>query len=473
MQDADALHALCILVVSEDRGLTRELSRFLNMAGYRTLAAAEPNVARRALETGRPHVALVDARMASRDQWALSRLLRESSTTDGLLKFLLVHELDDAELQEALDAGFDDIFSVPLCYGELLARLHSAARVLEFDRRAGQLEPLDAATGLPGRSSFTAQVRRRWSAAAGQVPRIACVLVDLDYFAALGRSEGHLAAGALLASVAEELQKLQGDADVLACLGGNRFAAILDDADAEVGHEWAQRIGQALAAKSFSAGKTTCRITASCGVAGSDTANSSEQLIRQATEALANAKSSGRNCVARWDQLDEESAEARTWGCLLDRTVSADVLTPCAVFLQASEPLTQAAELFRQTRLEAIPVVDVDGKLLGLCKREHPGVAPADAHAGSLVRDVMTSDVKRFGRREEFSSLMEFFNDDPLAWAVIVDDGRPVGLLNCDNILGLSQPVPPFRRASDSQFTDSTEYLLVPDVAVEKWNESV
>ena len=471
MQTTAGSQSLCILVVSEDRALTRELSRFLNMAGYRTLEAAQPQVALRAVETGTPHVVLVDARLGSRDHWALCRLLCETLAPGGMLKFLLVHEPDDAQLQEALDAGIDDIFFVPLCYGELLVRLHSAARVLEYNRRASQQEPLDATTGLPGRSTLAAQLHRRWPAAGGQTQRIACVLVDIDFFAAIGNLEGAMTGTALLASVAEELQKLGSDADMLACLGRDRFAAILTDADAEMAHEWAQRVGQALAAKSFPLGKSNCRITASCGVASSDTADGGGQLLWQATEALANAKSSGRNCVACWGEFDDESPEARTWGHLLDRTVSADVVTPCAVFLQADEPLSHAAELFQQTRLEAIAVVDVGGKLLGLCKREHVSDQPVDSHSTRLVRDVMVSDVRRFDRHEGFSSLMEFFNDDPLAWAVVAHDGRPVGLLNCDNILGLSRPVRPFGPASGSQITDSTEYLLVPDIAVEKWDE--
>ncbi len=172
--------------------------------------------------------------------------------------------------------------------------------------------------------------------------------------------------------------------------------------------------------------------------------------------------------MVRWCEFADESLSGSTWSTLLDRTVAADVLTPCAVFLQAGESISQAAELFRQTRLEAIAVVDVGGKFVGLCKSEQVVGDAADSHAARLVRDVMTTDVRRFGRHEELTSLMEFFNTDPLAWAAVVHDGRPVGLLSCDSILELSQPVGPFDVATQPHFTDTSEYLLVAGAAAEK-----
>jgi Mg/Co/Ni transporter MgtE len=133
------------------------------------------------------------------------------------------------------------------------------------------------------------------------------------------------------------------------------------------------------------------------------------------------------------------------------------------VFLQAGEPALHAAELMRQTGLKAIAVVDAGGRLAGLCTQDQVSDETVDSRSGRLVRDVMTTDVRRFSRQEEFASLMKFFTLDSLAWAVVAHDGRPMGLLNCDSLLALSQPVGTARLAAPPPYTDRTEYLLVPE----------
>lgn len=92
MPCAERPNTLCILVVSEDRTLTRELSQFLNTAGYRTLVAAEPQMAERAVETGQPQIALIDSRLGSRNHWTVCRHLGEGETGGRLLKLLIVEK---------------------------------------------------------------------------------------------------------------------------------------------------------------------------------------------------------------------------------------------------------------------------------------------------------------------------------------------------------------------------------------------
>jgi diguanylate cyclase (GGDEF)-like protein len=357
-----------------------------------------------------------------------------------------------------------------LCYGELLARLRSAARLLEYDRRASQQELLDAMTGLPSQSTLIAQVRRRWLTASGQKSAIACVLIDLDFFAGTRNVEGHGDTRMLLAAVTEELHKAEG-ADILACLGDDRFAAILPDTDIDAAGQWAERIRVAIAEKTF-ANKPNCRITASCGVACSQTAESVEELLDQATAALHSAKASGRNCVVRWGECADDQVASQPWDNFFGRTVAADVLTVCTVFLQEDESLQRAQALFQQTRLEAIPVVDAAGKLIGLCTEDHLDENSAEGKQSGLVRDVMVPSPRHFGPREDLSTLIKFFDAEPLAWAVIADNDRPLGLLTCDGLLGLSRPAGPLAGSKKSSFTDSTEYSLVPDFAVEEPAES-
>ena len=60
--------------------------------------------------------------------------------------FLMVRDVKAEGLTEALMAGVDDFLAKPLVYGELLARLRSGARVLEYERRMRQQSAIDQTT---------------------------------------------------------------------------------------------------------------------------------------------------------------------------------------------------------------------------------------------------------------------------------------------------------------------------------------
>ncbi len=216
---------------------------------------------------------------------------------------------------------------------------------------------------------------------------------------------------------------------------------------------------------SSSDGQSDHKLTASLGVVGCETAESPEQLLEQASAALAAAKASGRNCVVRWGEFttDAEST-ASLQSRILERTTVRHVMTPCSVFLQADDSSSCAAKLLRQARLDALPVVDTQGKLIGLCKQDLLDNSPRRG-PDQRVSAAMISTVHRFGPTDDVAALIDYFNQDPLAWAVVVDGGRPVGLVNCDSLVALSQSAGAHGFAGEEPYDETTAYLLVPDLA--------
>jgi CBS domain-containing protein len=271
----------------------------------------------------------------------------------------------------------------------------------------------------------------------------------------------------LLKAIAQELSNLRVGSEILGCLGGDRFCAMLPVANDAAAVEWAERARQVLAATKFKLGKTNWQITASFGVSSCPDVESAEPLIERATQALQVAKASGRNCVERWSEFGGDTLERSGLDKLFERTVARDVMTPCTVFLQPEEPLSRAAELLKRTRLDAIPVIDPAGKLLGLCQRDRATTAADGDAANRVVGDVMTTTVQKFDAHDDFATLMQFFTHDPLALGVVVDETRPMGLLNCDSLLALSRPVTPRSLAAKSGCGDTSDYLLVPDSVAE------
>jgi CBS-domain-containing membrane protein len=132
--------------------------------------------------------------------------------------------------------------------------------------------------------------------------------------------------------------------------------------------------------------------------------------------------------------------------------------------LEPEESVERAQELLRQTRLEAIPVIDECGKLQGLFTQDSAAAEPQSNHDHHLLRDAMSTDLRTMRPQDDLASLMAFFNQDPLAIAVVVHEGRPIGLLDCDSLLALPQPIVLGRHAPKSRCTEASEYLLVPDL---------
>ncbi len=453
---------LKILVVTEDRVLQRQLSGFFELVGYQPLQAAERQTALAAVGAENPQVIVIDADLAAGADWELCGLLSQRTGPVGHFKFLLVDEPDNEQLQEALEAGIDDFLIKPIAYGELLSRLRAAARVLEYDRRVGQQNRVDPLTGLLSRSALAGHLRRQLNEHAPSPPRVACVAIDIDFFGRIHRQHGTAAADLLLQAFAQELNQQRVGCEVLGSLGADRFCAMLPGANEATAAEWAENTRQLLAAWQFKLGETNCGVTVSFGVAGCQAAERPDQLIERAVAALAAAKRLGRNCVVRSSEHEQWSGQFGAGDKLFESTTVRDVMTPCTVLVRPEETVAEALELLDRTHLDGIPVVDAKGKLLGICERANLGQV-AETADSRTVREAMTADVQSFEEHESLAALMDYFTRDSSSYVIAVAEGRPVGLVTCNSLVALSHPVKQGSLTAEGEYSDSSDYLLVPD----------
>ena len=102
--------------------------------------------------------------------------------------------------------------------------------VTERSHAANRLRNLafhDALTDLPNRSLFFDRLRQSLAASRRSRERTAVMLADLDGFKAVNDVYGHAAGDALLQVVARRLAGCSRQADTVARIGGDEFAAIL------------------------------------------------------------------------------------------------------------------------------------------------------------------------------------------------------------------------------------------------------
>jgi len=460
---------LRILIVAEDRRMLRHLSKSLGAFGYTVQQVADWQLALAVFDVDPPQLLLVDSQPDARAALEFCGSADRRVRPAYVHTFLMVRQPTPRELTEALEAGVDDFLEKPIVYGELLTRLRSAARVLEFERRLRQQSGADPLTHLPSRTLFSDRLRGVLSPSNAQSEPAACVLIDLDFFGRINHLHGRPAGDKVLRDVAEMLIRHCRQTDLAASFGGGRFAVLLGETSESDATTWTERLREALAKLDLPADESPLRLTASFGIVGLQQGfQSEEDVLESAESALHAAKNSGRDCTVRYGEFD---GDAEAWadfaapGKLFDRTLARHVMTPCTIVLDGDSTVAQAAELFRRCRVPALPVVDEDGKLAGLVSEESVLNGPSGVDLASLhLRDLLTTDVPTYEEEAGFTTLRDFLTRDSRSLIVIVNDGAPTGFVTPNDLAALSNPLTADSFAPNAPLTAGSEYLVVPDL---------
>ena len=168
----------------------------------------------------------------------------------------------------------------------------------------------DALTGLSNRASFTERAQGALDGTRGRNHKVAVLFIDLDHFKLINDSLGHAAGDDLLANVAERLRSAIRPGDVVARFGGDEFVVLCDNlASTDAAIAVAHRLLAAVAEPLVVAGDEVF-VTASLGIAVSNSTDVAETLLRQADAAMYQAKHDGRARFAMFEPDQHGSAVA-------------------------------------------------------------------------------------------------------------------------------------------------------------------
>jgi diguanylate cyclase (GGDEF)-like protein len=129
------------------------------------------------------------------------------------------------------------------------------------------------------------------------------VFIDLDRFKEVNDTHGHVHGSALLKETSEVILKAARETDHCARYGGDEFVIVLPETNKKDAVDMAERLRQAIQDHVFLAHEgLSIRFTASFGVANfPDDAQSKQDLIKMADEAMYEVKRSSRNRVQGYD----------------------------------------------------------------------------------------------------------------------------------------------------------------------------
>jgi diguanylate cyclase (GGDEF)-like protein len=175
----------------------------------------------------------------------------------------------------------------------------------EMEQRRGleqelwALAHLDPLTALPNRRAFRDAAMLKLAEAQTAHRPCAMVTIDIDHFKRVNDAHGHSAGDTVLRRVADIIKALlRPNTDIAARMGGEEFAILLPDTDAESAMAFAEKLRRRVEQTVVAAGEQEIRATISLGIAMNRKTSNLDDLINRADRALYTAKRSGRNKVA-------------------------------------------------------------------------------------------------------------------------------------------------------------------------------
>jgi GGDEF domain-containing protein/predicted transcriptional regulator len=457
------------LLVSHDRPLLRRAARFLEVCGYHVRTACRHDQATRLLAAWAPDFLVLDPGENPQAALQIARQVRERKCAGLTYTLLITNQPSVQELLEALQAGCDDFLARPIAFGEWLARMKGGARALEYERRLSAQRGIDVLTGFASREVFSAQVQDFATQASGEAVG-ALVLYRLDGGDALLQRPSEAAHAALI-QAAERLRE-HAPPQSLCARWDETALAIFLPAEQEAGAAaWAESVRKQLAGPA--ADNATTAMTWSAGVLAGRLGEDATGWLQAGDQTIHLAGQSGGDCLTTGRQCLEEndawSADAAA-GKLFASTTARDVMSLCPFVFSRDETVETAAALLHQSSVPVAPVVDEAGNFVGTVTPSQLGAkTPADSagrQSGSvrLLRHCASSDAPQFDEQASLIELLDYFAADPQPYGIVLSKRRPVGVIYCESLACLSEPIAAESLIPVAGEAARGEFLLVPEI---------
>ena len=293
------------ILIAEDDPIARcILETTLRKHGYEVVSVADGQAAWRVLQQeNAPRLAILDWMMPGMDGVEICRALRNGASEPYVYVLLLTARGRKQDVIEGLEAGADDYLVKPFDHYELHARLTVGKRILDLQNRylsvCDELRvqaARDSLTNLWNHAAIFDRLEQEISRAQRQGIPLGVLMADLDYFKQINDNFGHVAGDEVLRRVANIFKSMIRPYDAVGRYGGEEFMFVLPGCDSETTLRLAERLREEVAQQRVD----SCpNVTVSIGATALDGRQpiTISDLLRQADQALYQAKRNGRNRV--------------------------------------------------------------------------------------------------------------------------------------------------------------------------------
>lgn len=231
---------------------------------------------------------------------------------------LLTHDDGARVVREAFQRGIDDyllkeeletisLFDV---IGNTIEKKRKKAEVAAHETRLREQAERDGLTGLFNHRYLLDAIEREFARAKRYRRSFSLLMLDLDGFKTINDTCGHPQGDQVLFQVSRLLIQTVRFVDIVARYGGDEFVIILPETDVRAATKLGERILKEIQKRPFLHEQKVFPLSASVGVAGYQTNQiSAGTLLKQADQALYQAKRKGRARVVTFQNLSENISE--------------------------------------------------------------------------------------------------------------------------------------------------------------------
>jgi diguanylate cyclase (GGDEF)-like protein/PAS domain S-box-containing protein len=175
----------------------------------------------------------------------------------------------------------------------------------EQERKLELVANYDELTGLPNRASAAKLLREAVRASGETQQMVGFVFLDLENFKDINDAHGREAGNSVLVAVASRMKQVLGEGDILSRAGGDEFVVVLPNLpDAEAAAKVVERLLLAVN-QPFDLSDSQVQPSATAGMTFYPQAEEvdADQLVRQALQAMYEAKLAGKNRYCLFDAV--------------------------------------------------------------------------------------------------------------------------------------------------------------------------
>ena len=298
-----------ILVAEDEKSIRDIIQEALSNEGYVCSIAEDGEKALKVLAEHNADIVITDIMMPNLDGLELTRIVKEKYDSDVIV---MTGFVKDYSYEDIIEIGASDFIQKPVRINELVTRVKRVLRertllaeriqaeeaLRESEKRYQELSITDGLTKLYNMRHFYNQLKVEIERTNRYNHSLTLLMLDIDDFKQYNDSFGHLEGDKVLIRLSEFIRKSVRRTDSAYRYGGEEFAIILPETNAEQGFVVAERIRRCLKNEAFSpiTGKKI-HISVSTGIAPFIFHEPLKDFIRRADKSMYKAKELGKDRI--------------------------------------------------------------------------------------------------------------------------------------------------------------------------------
>ena len=264
------------------------------LSAYDLLVATDGQSAIEIAHEEKIDLILLDIVMPEMDGFDVCRKLKSSDQTNTIPIIFITARTDEESIEKAYEVGGLDYVTKPFKQKELLARVSTQLKLRSLIDHLEFISSHDPLTGIHNRRKFFELAQLKFK---HHKDDLYAVMIDIDRFKNINDTYGHPMGDCVLKAIATTLQQQIPEEAVFGRIGGEEFAVAINMADEVALVEYIEKIRMTIAGMVVKSDDgALISFTISNGIAKmKDSCSSLDHLLKNADDALYEAKRSGRN----------------------------------------------------------------------------------------------------------------------------------------------------------------------------------